>query len=264
MELRHIGNAYVRRGFRVNCLQLLVQFAKEMKERLLIPNYQFKILECFIPENALSEDYFPQHPNLFRDISEQFVRATIGDNDEYNFTVEQLNYEYARLPGRIEQPEETFSYDEFWNNIRNTTNDNGEYLFRNIGQLALNIFCLGHSNAECERKWSEKNLTRDLTRNRLSNRMVNALMHLSDYCKFNGGSLQLNPNLAMLEVAKMRNRANENNNGLDNNNIDEERENVHNDGVFYNSDEEMEDADYYDGELNSSYEEIEDSDNEAK
>ena len=182
-------NRYVRAGFMQKCRQLFIAFAKEMSERLEIPLRRFKILKCFHPENALNPIYLQNNPNLFITLSEQFVRA-VENAGEFDFTVHTLQHEYSLLPNFIPQPVgDDWTFNEFWNTVKNFRNDNGEFIFKNIAKFAFNIFSVGHANAEPERQWSQKNLIRTALRNRLKLALINALMHLKDYVKKNAGYL---------------------------------------------------------------------------
>ena len=73
--------------------------------------------------------------------------------------------------------------------VHNKRDNVGQFVGRNIGKFAINIFSILHSNGESERRWSEKNFNRDKKRNRLAPEMTNAIGHLKDFIKINGGNI---------------------------------------------------------------------------
>lgn len=73
------------------------------------------------------------------------------------------------------------------NNVNVLKDGNDQYLFKNLGQFCLDLLCLPHSNATCERIFSKYNLIKTKIRNKLKTDTVNGLL-LSSQCVKNANS----------------------------------------------------------------------------
>ena len=187
-----------KRYFLLGCRYFYMGCANEVKVRLIEPFQHFKILEFLLPPNACDPEYLQENQNLFLHLSEQFPRAFLDPTLEYNFAIDQLHYEYSLIPEIVQHPNFNAKTDQFWSEEIYNRRENDVYISRNIGRLALNFCSIPHSNAEPERRWSQKNSKKNKKRNRLKCRMTNALMRLSDFVKFSRHFPKIVPSEAMI------------------------------------------------------------------
>uniref|UniRef100_A0A6V7JJ09 Uncharacterized protein n=1 Tax=Bracon brevicornis TaxID=1563983 RepID=A0A6V7JJ09_9HYME len=89
--------------------------------------------------------------------------------------------------------------DAFWGELSTLRNDpDGEYSFRNLSTVALQILSLPHFEADSERIISKINLIKTKTRNKLMVRTVNGLVLANQKVKSSGGSSKFKPSRDML------------------------------------------------------------------
>lgn len=122
-------------------------------------------LNVFLPHKALSKETHTNFPTL-RPYLREFTRMS----DKIDWQC--IHDEWRKLPffqfDFNDKFNETTHPDVFWGHIYNYKNDdNGDFLFKNLAQFVLNLLCLPHSNAECERIFSKVYSIKTKSRNRL-------------------------------------------------------------------------------------------------
>ena len=76
----------------------------------------------------------------------------------------------------------------FWSHLLNFINSLGIFEFKNVSQLVLNLICIPHSNAQCERIFSKVNLIKTKQRNKLLTDTVNGSLLASQCVRNNNAS----------------------------------------------------------------------------
>lgn len=112
------------------------------------------------PKNALSAQFHEKYDSL-TDLIGKLPRIVPAGKD-YQKTVNAIDDQWQRLPialallpeniGSIEEP------DVFWSRIRKHESTAGKREFEELASFALSVLSLPHSNAECERVFSQVNL----------------------------------------------------------------------------------------------------------
>jgi hypothetical protein len=145
------------------------------------------------PKNVISLKFREQFPNLLP-ILKEFSRFVSSGS------YQSIDDEYRKLPLHRELPDDSLQIDIFYNHILNIKNEGGEYLFKHLATFVLNILCLPHSNAECERVFSKINLIKTNSRNRLLIETVSGTVLASQHLKNNGTCKKCIPSQKMLEL----------------------------------------------------------------
>lgn len=178
-------------NFKRSCRLCYIQAAQQIYERLEKVWRPFQRLDCFIPSNALSEEYHGQHQHLMTEMIRIFSRAAVHQDNED--TAERLQTEWRNLivyhtyiQNLNSLIPEDGSIDGFWFNVMTEVKINNDLCCRCLAQFALNILSTPHSNAAPERKFSEERLTKTNLRNRLSLPLLESLMLISDMLRING------------------------------------------------------------------------------
>ena len=70
-----------------DCLKYLQELPKQMSQRLEIPWQQFKILICFLPTNALWDDFHFANQNIINEVIQLLPRCA-HDLDVHNIIME--------------------------------------------------------------------------------------------------------------------------------------------------------------------------------
>lgn len=142
-------------------------------------------LEAIHPTNAMSESYRNKVSTLLplMNIVPRIVSGEIMQN---------VDDEWRRLPTLINQVDMTLPPDEFWAGICAFED------FKNVAKFALDLLCLPHSNADCERCFSSVNLIKTKIRNRLSNETLNGTLLAKQHIKRYGCCVDFSPTREML------------------------------------------------------------------
>ncbi|XP_066585587.1 SCAN domain-containing protein 3-like [Prorops nasuta] len=121
-------------------------------------------LECFIPHKSIDPQFHVTVPTL-TSIFEMFPRNL----DSSCFTRQSVDDEWRLLPF-AQLPLDTTNeklIDVFWVKLLNYDDIMDLQKYTNLSQFVLNLLCLPHSNAECERLFSKVNLTKTKNRNKM-------------------------------------------------------------------------------------------------
>uniref|UniRef100_A0ABD2WY35 HAT C-terminal dimerisation domain-containing protein n=1 Tax=Trichogramma kaykai TaxID=54128 RepID=A0ABD2WY35_9HYME len=77
-------------------------------------------------------------------------------------------------------------------------NEQGEFLFKHLSELALNMLCYPEANASSERLWSKLNLEKTYLRSNLQFATLRAILLSCEYVKHQGGIHAFEPNDDMI------------------------------------------------------------------
>ncbi|KAJ8671316.1 hypothetical protein QAD02_002575 [Eretmocerus hayati] len=109
-----------------------------------------------MPANAVSAEYYAQNPGAIRGVMQSFPRAL------HRVDAELIEDEWDRLLQHHPILQPGMKIDTFWDEVRefrvpqeaqDPNPDQGAILI-NLGQFAMNILAMSHSNAEAERGFS--------------------------------------------------------------------------------------------------------------
>ncbi|XP_032688743.1 uncharacterized protein LOC116852447 [Odontomachus brunneus] len=95
-----------------------------------------------------------------------------------------LSFLVSLLPKDVGKPD--ICTDKFWNQILDYNNAVGKSEFHKLATFALDILSLPHSNADCERIFSQINMMKTKYRNKLKIETVNGLLLAAEYVKQSG------------------------------------------------------------------------------
>lgn len=90
------------------------------------------------------------------------------------------------------------SVDSFWYQIRETLNLDGKQKFKKLGQFALDILALPHSNVSCERLFSKVNHVKTKSRNKLLPSTLQGILSASE-CVSQHGCGKFEPTQKVLD-----------------------------------------------------------------
>lgn len=185
----------LKQFFLQKCREFLSKLCSELKKRFHFQNNFLKKLTIFKPKNVRSVNQLFSLVNYFQ----EFKRCVVDDAK-----VQYIDDEWRLLPKYVfKEKEINFEddIDKFWVNLYNFKSEGtNEYIFRNVAQFVLNILSLPHSNAQCERVFSQVNLIKTKQRNRLITSTINGSLLASQEVKKNFESCVLfKPNQSMLK-----------------------------------------------------------------
>ncbi|KAJ8677296.1 hypothetical protein QAD02_013083 [Eretmocerus hayati] len=138
----------------------LIRLATQVSQRLERYWRAYAGLECFLPQNAISVEYHAENPGVIREVMDRFPRALHGVNAEV------IEDEWDQLLQHHPQLHPDMEIDRFWDQVRDFQvpladqhqNPNRRAILTNLGQFAMNLLVMSHSNAEAERGFSAERL----------------------------------------------------------------------------------------------------------
>lgn len=177
--------------FYKSCLSFLSTACYQIKLRFDFGDPLLSKLEIFLPTKVLKIENRLESLNDLLLITRRFAPAENWQN---------IDDEWRKLAFYPETnlPDTNLDVDTFWANMLDLEVD-GEYMFKNLSQYVLNLLCLPHSNADCERVFSKLNLIKTKTRNRLITNTINGTILASQYVCENGGAATFNPDKKLLK-----------------------------------------------------------------
>lgn len=149
--------------FYTRCRDFLVTGCKEIRKRYDFSNEILPLLKYLSPEEAVRQrrESFPSMLPL----TQKLPRIVQNEND-----LQQIDDEWRLLPdvNKFSNLDiGTWKAHEFWEKILNTTD------CKTLAKFALDVLCLPHSNADCERIFSQVNNMKTKMRNKLMTSTVN-------------------------------------------------------------------------------------------
>lgn len=154
--------------FKLRCLKFYQNSVTQAFRRLPVVDSFYKNVSFIIPQNAFN----PEVKFDIRQIATKFNNKVDVDKAEAEYISLKVYFsedekkEFLKCQDLI----------EFWSKLKVLKNYNEEYLFKNIGELALIILVLTHGNADVERLFSMMTDVKSQKRNRLlTDALSNAL-----------------------------------------------------------------------------------------
>ncbi|XP_066589319.1 uncharacterized protein [Prorops nasuta] len=183
-------------NFRMNTFNILKEASKELQKRFDFNDLRLRELECFIPHNAIDRQFHVTIPTL-TSIFEMFPRNL----DSSSFTSQSVDDEwrllgFAQLPLNITNEK---LIDVFWVKLLNYEDVMGLQKYKSLSQFVLNLLCLPHSNAECERLFSKVNLTKTKNRNKMKTTTLKSNLTEWECVKNNGTCKLFEPSADMID-----------------------------------------------------------------
>lgn len=152
-----------------NCVMFLCTGCNEIKSRFDFENNLLQQLSILQPAKAMHYNARLTMPSLLPLMK---LLPRIVTPDQY----QSIDDEWRRLSSH-ELPTEQFvisdNDDIFWSKMFKY---NGEDEYKNLSKFVLDVLCLPHSNADCERIFSKVNLIKTKTRNKLVTCSINGLL----------------------------------------------------------------------------------------
>lgn len=145
------------------CVSFLVVLAREIKNRL--PD-NIKTLER-MSELSVNQCLKPNKMPI-TDIAVQFQKDAL--------TISEIELQWDNI--RHIKWKETKETEKFWAEVNSYHYASGENPFRELVDLALQILCLPHSNADIERIFSQMNLIKSKLRNRMKLPVLSNILHI--------------------------------------------------------------------------------------
>lgn len=110
-------------------------------------------------KNAVSLSYRDTTPTLMTLM--KVVPRIFDTNNNFNETMQIIDDQWHRLPlfaTFLPKDIEETSADNFWNNVLDYKDVTGKLQFYELATFALGVLSLPHSNADCERIFSQVNI----------------------------------------------------------------------------------------------------------
>lgn len=166
---------------------------KEIKNTFNFDDEILSQLHIFTPKNSISHDIRTRYPSLFP-LLEKLNRfhefqSRQGIDDQW-----RLLPRYSFPPDAINVNDEV---DIFWGKLLNFQNENESLVFADLARFVLNILSLPHSNAACERVFTQSNAIKTKSRNKLITKTLNGAL-LSKHVSMQGNCTNFVANGDML------------------------------------------------------------------
>lgn len=181
--------------FLKTCKAFVRTCCNEVKHRVFETDNDSMIdRSMFHPENALSERFHQDHPNL-EGVLEKFS-AFIADEDKKLIGEEWRSIMSYEIPRRMMQGKDI---DEFWIELMDYTEENTDRpLFKNLSKFALLTLLIPNSNASAERLWSKLNFEKTKLRNRLHFSTLRSILFAAQMIRDQGGAIAFEPSEDMI------------------------------------------------------------------
>jgi len=169
------------------CREFLKISAQQISNRFDMQNPVLEKLKALHPKNALSLSYRDTTPTLLNLM--KVILRVLSCNDS-NDMMQKIDDQWRRLPfstAFLPKDLEKTHVDKFWNEILDNKNAAGKSEFHELATFALDVLCLPHSNADCERIFSRVNLMKTKYRNKLKIETVNGSLLATECMKRSQG-----------------------------------------------------------------------------
>ncbi|CAK1591017.1 unnamed protein product [Parnassius mnemosyne] len=163
--------------FNHRCRKFLITSCKEIRKRYDFSDEILPLLKYLSPKEAVSQSVRETFPSLLP-LTQQLPRI-VRDSD-----MQRIDDEWRLLPNINKFSEleiDTWKVYEFWANVQDTT------ACKLLANFALDVLCLPHINADCERVFSEVNNMKTKSRNKLITSTVNGALLARQAVKNQGG-----------------------------------------------------------------------------
>ncbi len=147
------------------CKEYLLEFVKQMKQRLPTNMQQLQSLGALSPSTALSAQKKPQLASL------SFLKLYAGD-------LGKLEQQWRVLDTLPWQNTEDVKTEQFWIEVKSHVDAAGERDFAELGSFALSLLALPFSNAAVERTFSEMNFIKSKLRNRMNDGLLMNILRI--------------------------------------------------------------------------------------
>lgn len=167
------NNEPLKVHFRQSCVNFLVTGCMQIKQRFNFNDPVLKMVSILTPSKAVQRSTRISHPSLFPLMKEL---PRIVDPDMFQIIDDEWRQlPYYQLPEEIDVQND--KVDVFWAKLMKSS-DNCEpaLTFKNLSKFVLDVLALPHSNADCERIFSQINLIKTRSRNNLVTPTVNGLL----------------------------------------------------------------------------------------
>lgn len=162
------------------CIDFLICACEQIKKRYGFNDPILKNVSVLKPRRSYSHQERDVTPSLLNFMK---IMPRIVNVEQY----QEIDDEWRLLPlHKIEDDMLNSETGRFWNHIKNIKNDDDEFLFKNLVEFALNVLSIPHSNAECERIFSNINLIKTKSRNRLITKTIDGLLLAKQLVKYGG------------------------------------------------------------------------------
>lgn len=161
--------------FLEKCRDFLSILCKEIQKRFDFKHNLLSTLDIFKPEKALSGNqmsllqFYENFPRCIGNCNIQSIDEQWRLLSQYTFKLGEINPNVA--------------IDKFWSNLLTLKNSNGDTIFEDVASFVLNILSLPHSNAACERVFSQVNLVKTKQRNKLITNTINGNLLTNQFIK---------------------------------------------------------------------------------
>ncbi|KAL4714294.1 hypothetical protein ACJJTC_009646 [Scirpophaga incertulas] len=182
--------------FYSRCRDFLVTGCKEIKKRYDFSDDLLQLLKYLSPEEAVSNETRNVCPSILPLL--QKLPRIVNNAEEF----QKIDDEWRMLPvvNKLSLYEINLQKtDEFWLKIRDGTN------LKALASFALNVLCLPHSNADCERIFSEVNNIKTRLRNQLITPTINGALLAKQAIRNNNNCTQFQVPNEMIHKMKNKN-----------------------------------------------------------
>ena len=155
------------------CKEYLLEFAKQMKQRLPTNMQQLQSLGALSPSTVLSVQKKPQLASL------SFLHLYTGN-------LGKLDQQWRVLDTLQWDNTEDCKTEQFWIEVKNHTDAAGDKDFAELGSFALSLLALPFSNAAVERTFSEINLIKNILRNRMKDSLLENILCIRAFMQRHG------------------------------------------------------------------------------
>lgn len=171
------------------CRHFLITSAKEIKKRYNLDDPILSKMDCIEPINAASSNYRNKVPTLQ---PLMILVPRIVKPDDFQM-MQAIDDQWRSFPNISDKIDLTMNTDEFLGVINKQFEN-----YKTLAQFALNLLCLPHSSADCERAFSEVNLIKTKLRNSLSNETLNGTLLAKQLIRRNDNCTKFKPTKEML------------------------------------------------------------------
>lgn len=179
--------------FKERCRKFLQVACSQLRQRYDFSDKILQSLSIFTPKNALDCSKRSSFPSLLP-LAKLLPRCKGNLIDMQVLDDEWRVLVFCKLPDEILKQKEA---DIFWGSLLKYKNENDEMPFYNLSRFILNILCLPHTNADCERIFSHVGLIK--LRNSLNNQSVTNLILAKEHMKYWGDCTKFKPSSSMFQ-----------------------------------------------------------------
>lgn len=168
-------------SFFAHALQFIFSLCYEFKERFNNFKNIFGAFKCLHPPNAVNKRFHETNIDLFELYLATF-RFWMPDNATKNKITKQW---HDLLTNANINPIKSalMKAPEFWIFVRDLVDENEEYIFYELGALALMSLSVPHANADPERFFSTMNFVKNEKKNSMLSETVDAVIRVREHCR---------------------------------------------------------------------------------